>query len=360
MALDPDVIDKLLAEYKKPEDIIGENGLLKQLTKALLERAMTAELKDHLGYEKHDPAGHNSGNSRNGKTCKKLKGDFGEFELETPRDRNGTFEPKIVAKGQTRFTGFDEKILSMYARGMTVRDIQAHLKEIYAVDVSPALISSVTDAVVEEVRAWQTRPLDPIYPIVYLDALIVKIRDNGQVQNRAIYVAIAVTMDGHKEVLGLWTSANEGAKFWLQVLTDIQNRGVKDLFITCVDGLKGFPQAIETAYPKAQVQLCIVHLVRASLNYVSWKQRREMASDLRSIYTSVSAEEAAGNLNAFAGKWDLTHPAVSQIWKRNWNQIIPFFAFPAEIRKIIYTTNAVESLNMTLRYVSTCLRHLEA
>lgn len=351
MAFDPDLIDKLLAEYKKPEDIIGENGLLKQLTKALLERAMTAELKDHLGYEKHDPAGHNSGNSRNGKSSKRLKGNFGEFELETPRDRNGTFEPKIVGKGQTRFTGFDDKILSMYARGMSVRDIQAHLKEIYAVDVSPALISNVTDAVVEEVRAWQTRPLDPIYPVVYLDALVIKIRDNGQVQNRAIYVAIAITMDGHKEVLGLWTSANEGAKFWLQVLTDIQNRGVRDLFIACVDGLKGFPQAIETVYPKAQVQLCIVHLVRASLNYVSWKQRREMAGDLRSIYTSVSVQEATGNLETFAGKWDRTHPAVSQIWKRNWDQIIPFFAFPTEIRKIIYTTNAVESLNMTLRKV---------
>jgi putative transposase len=351
MGLDADLIDQLLKEYKKPEDIIGENGLLKQLTKALLERAMAAELKDHLGYGKYDPAGHNSGNSRNGKSSKKLKGDFGEFELETPRDRNGTFEPKIVGKGQTRFTGFDDKILSMYARGMSVRDIQAHLKEIYAVDVSPTLISNVTDAVVEEVRAWQMRPLEPIYPIVYLDALVVKIRENGQVQNRAIYVAIAVTMDGHKEVLGLWTSANEGAKFWLQVLTDIQNRGVRDLFITCVDGLKGFPQAIETVYPKAQVQLCIVHLVRASLNYVSWKQRREMATDLRSIYTSVNVQEAAGNLDAFAGKWDRTHPAVSQIWKRNWDQIIPFFAFPLEIRKIIYTTNAVESLNMTLRKV---------
>src|SRR3954454_5171202 len=349
MALDADLIAQLLKEYTKPEDIIGENGLLKQLTKALLERAMAAELKDHLGYEKHDPAGHNSGNSRNGKSSKKLKGDFGEFELETPRDRNGTFEPKIVGKGQTRFTGFDDKILSMYARGMSVRDIQAHLKEIYAVDVSPTLISNVTDAVVEEVRAWQTRTLDPIYPIVYLDALIVKIRDNGQVQNRAIYVAIAVTMDGHKEVLGLWTSANEGAKFWLQVLTDIQNRGVRDLFIACVDGLKGFPEAIETVYPQAQVQLCIVHLVRASLNYVTWTERKQVAQDLKAVYRAATAEEARRYLDEFAAKWDGKYPTIAALWRRNWERVIPFFSFPAEVRKIIYTTNAVESLNMSLR-----------
>lgn len=352
MALDSELIDRLLVDCKRPEQIIGENGLLKQLTKAILERAMQAELTDHLGYEKHDSAGYNSGNSRNGKSRKRVKGEFGEIEVETPRDRDGRFEPKILAKHQTRFTGFDEKILSMYARGMSTRDIQAHLEEMYGVEVSPTLISNVTEAVVDEVKAWQDRPLDALYPIVYMDALYVKIRDGKHVQNRAVYVAIGVNLEGGKEVLGLWVSANEGAKFWLQVLTEIRNRGVQDMFVTCVDGLKGFPEAIETVYPKTQVQLCIVHLVRASLNYVSWKQRRTAAADLRLIYTAATAEEAERQLEEFAAKWDRTHPTISQIWRRNWQRITPFFAFPAEIRKVIYTTNAVESLNMTLRKVT--------
>jgi putative transposase len=351
MAIDKELVDRLLADYKGPEQIVGENGLLKQLTKAVLERALEAEMTEHLGYEKHDPVGHGSGNARNGRGRKKLKGEFGEMELETPRDRNGSFEPQIVAKHQTRWTGFDDKIISMYARGMTTREIQGHLREIYGVEVSPTFISNVTDAVMEEVRAWQSRPLETIYPIVYLDALMVKMRDNGMVQNRAVYVAIGVKMDGNKEVLGLWTSANEGAKFWLQVLTEIRNRGVEDLFIVCVDGLKGFPEAIETVYPKAQVQLCIVHLVRASLNYVSWKQRKPVAADLRRIYTAATAEAAGQELEAFAAQWDATHPTISQIWRRNWARVIPFFAFPPEIRKVIYTTNAVESLNMTLRKI---------
>lgn len=349
MGIDPKLIDQLLADYKRPEDIVGENGLLKQLTKAVLERALAVELTEHLGYEKHDPVGYKSGNSRNGKSRKNLKGEFGEIELETPRDRNASFEPKIVAKGQTRFTGFDDKILSMYARGMTTREIQGHLEEIYGVEVSPTLISNVTDAVIDEVRSWQSRPLERLYPIVYLDALYVKIRDGAHVQNRAIHVAIGVTLEGNKEVLGLWATGNEGAKFWLQVLTDLRNRGVEDIFIACVDGLKGFPEAVEAVYPQAQVQLCIVHLVRASLNYVSWKQRREAAGDLRPVYGAATAEEAARNLEVFAAKWDATHPTISQIWRRNWQRVIPFFAFPAEIRKVIYTINAVESLNMTLR-----------
>jgi putative transposase len=331
MAIDPKLIDELLADYRKPEDIVGDNGLLKQLTKAILERALSAELTDHLGYEKHDPVGHNSGNSRNGKSRKKLSGDFGEIELETPRDRNGTFEPKIIEKGQTRFTGFDDKIISMYARGMSTRDIQAHLKEIYGVDVSAALVSNVTDAVIDEVRTWQNRPLDAIYPIVYLDALYVKMRDGVQVQNRAVYLAIGVTLEGNKEVLGMWTSANEGAKFWLQVLTELQHRGVKDVFIACVDGLKGFPEAVETVFPKAQVQLCIVHLVRASLNYVSWKQRKKVAADLRQIYTATTAVEPEVPLQEFSVTWDATHPTISQIWRRNWERVIPFFAFPDAI-----------------------------
>ncbi len=240
MGIDKDVLDKLLANYQKPEDIVGENGLLKQLTKALVERAMEAELTTHLGYEKHDPVGYGTGNSRNGKSKKRLKGDFGEVEIEVPRDRQASFEPQIVPKGETRFAGFDDKILAMYARGMTTREIQGHLQEIYGVEVSPTLISNVTDSVLEEVRTWQNRPLDPLYPIMYLDALVIKMRDNGQVQNRAVYVAIGITMEGQKEVLGLWTSANEGAKFWLQVLTELRNRGLQDIFITCVDGLKGF------------------------------------------------------------------------------------------------------------------------
>jgi putative transposase len=264
--IDPKLIDQLMAEYKKPEDIIGENGILKQLTKAVLERALQAEMTEHLGYEKHDPVGYNSGNSRNGKSQKKLKGEFGELELETPRDRNASFEPKIVAKGQTRFTGFDDKILSLYARGMTTREIQAHLQEIYGMEVSPMLISNVTEAVQDEVREWQNRPLEATYAIVYLDALYVRMRDNGHVQNRAVHVAIGVNLEGNKDVLGLWTSGHEGAKFWLQVLTELRNRGVEDIFIACGDGLKGFPAAIEAVYPRTQVQLCIVHLVRQSLN----------------------------------------------------------------------------------------------
>src|SRR6476646_4913093 len=248
MAIDVKLIHKLLADYKKPEDIIGENGLLKQLTKALLERAMQAEMTEHLGYEKHDLAGHNSGNSRNGLTTKTLKGDFGELPLETPRDRNGSYEPKIIGKNQTRFTGFDDKIISMYARGMSTREIQGHLEEIYKVEVSATLISNVTDEVIEEVKTWQSRPLDTVYPIVYLDALMVKIRETGQVRNKAIYVVIGVNLQGTKEVLGLWTGQAEGAKFWLQVLTELKNRGVADMFIACVDGLKGFPEAIESVY----------------------------------------------------------------------------------------------------------------
>jgi putative transposase len=279
----PEVIDELLKDYKKPEDILGENGLLKRFVKAVLERAMTAELTQHLGYEKHDPAGYNSGNSRNGTSRKTVSGEFGEMEVEVPRDRTSTFEPQILPKHQTRFTGFDDKIVSMYARGMSTREIEGHRKEIYGVEVSPALISQVTEAVIEEVKAWQNRALEAVYGVVYLDALYVKMRHDGRVENRAVYVALGVDLEGHKDVLGLWTSANEGAKFWLSVLTELKNRGVKDVLIVCVDGLKGFPQAIETVFPQAQVQLCIVHLVRASLNYVNWKERKQVAADLKPI-----------------------------------------------------------------------------
>jgi len=340
-------LDEWLKTRRTPEDV---NNLLKQLTKAVVERAMQGEMNAHLGYAKHDAAGANSGNSRNGVTRKKLKGNFGEVEIETPRDRNGEFEPQMVRKNQTRWTGFDEKILSMYARGMSTRDIQGHLEEMYQVEISPALISEVTDSVVEQVRAWQSRPLEPFYGVVFLDALYVKMRHEGRVENRAVYVALGIGLDGNKEVLGLWTSANEGAKFWLNVLTELRNRGVKDIYLVCVDGLKGFPQAIESIFPKAQVQLCIVHLVRASLNYVTWKDRKEAVKDLKPIYKAPTADEAERQLTEFEGKWH-KYPAIGRLWRENWDRVIPFFAFPEEVRKVVYTTNAVESLHMTLRKI---------
>jgi putative transposase len=347
----PELVDELLKGYQKPEDIVGENGLLKRLTKAVLERALNAELTHHLGYEKHDPAGRNSGNSRNGTSRKTVKGEFGEIVVETPRDRNATFEPQILGKHQTRFDGFDQQILSMYARGMTTRDIQGHLQQMYGVEVSPGLISEVTDAVLDEVRVWQSRPLEAIYGIVYLDALYVKMRHEGRVENRAVYVAIGVDLEGRKEVLGLWTNGSEGAKFWLSVLTELKNRGVKDVLIACVDGLKGFPQAIESVYPQARVQLCIVHMVRASLNYVNWKERKQVAADLKAIYRAASESQAAGELEEFVGKWGSKYQAIGKLWKEHWDRVTPLFEFPEEVRRIIYTTNAVESLHMSLRKV---------
>ena len=352
MATTDELLDILMKDYKKPEDLIGENGLLKQLTKRLLERAMQTELTEHLGYEKHAPTGKNSGNSRNGSYKKTISGDFGSLDITTPRDRNSTFEPVILPKGETRFTGFDDKIISMYARGMTTRDIQGHLQEIYGIDVSPTLISQVTDAISEEVLLWQNRPLDEVYPIVYLDAVRIKVRHDSRVINKAVYLAIGINMDGIKEVLGMWTSENEGAKFWLQVVTELKNRGVKEIFIACVDGLKGFPEAIEAVYPNTQIQLCIVHMVRHSLNYVSWKQRKEVAADLKAIYQAPTAEMAEKNLDVFAAKWDASHPTIARSWRNNWERIIPLFSYPTDIRKAIYTTNAIESLNMSLRKIT--------
>jgi putative transposase len=288
-AISGELIDELLKQGRQPEDI---QGLLKQFTKAVLERALQGELTEYLGYAKHDRTGQNSGNSRNGSTRKTLQGDFGELELETPRDRNGEFEPEIIKKHQTRWTGFDDKILSMYARGMTTREIQGHLEEMYQVEVSPSLISEVTDGIMEQARAWQNRPLESFYGVVFLDALYVKMRHEGRVENRAVYVALGITLEGKKDVLGLWTSAGEGAKFWLSVLTELRNRGVRDIYLVCVDGLKGFPQAIESIYPKAQVQLCIVHMVRASLNYVTWQDRKQVVAALKPVYRAATADEA--------------------------------------------------------------------
>ena len=343
-----DLLDELLANYQKPEDLIGENGLLKQLTKRLVERALDAEMTVHLGHERHAPVANASGNTRNGRSRKTLKGEFGELPIEVPRDREGSFEPQIVPKHQTRWTGFDEKVLSLYACGMTVREIQAHLQEMYGAEVSPSLISNVTDAVIDEVKLWQARPLDQVYPILYLDCIHVKVRD-GAVRAKAVYLAIGITLAGEKEVLGLWLSQNEGAKFWLQVVTELKNRGVQDIFVACVDGLKGFPEAIEAVFPATTVQLCIVHMVRHSLNYVSWKRRAEVAADLKRIYTSTTVEEAELRLGEFEAKWDADYPPIGQSWRRNWDRLIPFFDFPTEIRKVIYTTNAIESVNYSLR-----------
>lgn len=347
-----ELLDSLLSGYQKPEDLIGENGLLKQLTKALVERALEAEMTEHLGHAKHEAVTNSSGNARNGKSRKTLKGDFGELPIEIPRDRHGSFEPQIVAKHQTRWTGFDDKIISLYARGMTVREIQSHLEELYGAEVSPSLISSVTDAVADEVKAWQSRPLEAIYPIVYLDCIHVKVRDTGAVRVKAVYLAIGINLNGEKEVLGLWIAQTEGAKFWLQVVTELKNRGVQDIFIACVDGLKGFPEAIETVYPQAAVQLCIVHLVRNSLNYVGWKMRKQIAADLKRIYQSATVAEAEQRLAEFEAQWNGDYPSIAQIWRRNWSRIIPFFDYPPEIRRIIYTTNAIESVNMSLRKIT--------
>jgi putative transposase len=351
MPITPEVLDEILKDYEKPEDLLSENGLLQQLTKALVERALNGELTHHLGYEKHDSAGNNSGNSRNGTTQKILKGKRGQVEIEVPRDRNGEFEPQLVKKNQTRFDGLDEKIISLYARGMTISEIKGHLEEIYGVEVSPSLISNVTDAVLDEVRAWQSRPLDAVYPILYLDALKVKVKSQGRVVNKSIYLAFAVTLDGFKEVLGIWAADTEGAKFWMQVITELKNRGVQDIFIACVDGLKGFSEAIEAVFPETQVQLCIVHLVRHSMFYVSHRDRKEVASDLKLIYQSPTLEQADQELANFSRKWKETYPAVVRSWETNWSKIIPMFSFVPEIRRAIYTTNTIESLNMTLRKV---------
>jgi len=350
--LPTDLIDSLLADYKKPEDLIGEDGLLKQLTKALVERALQAEMAEHLGHDKHESVINATGNTRNGKSRKTLKGEFGELPIEIPRDREGSFEPRIISKHQTRWAGFDDKILSLYARGMTVREIQQHLTEIYGTEVSPTLISTVTDGVMDEVKQWQSRPLDAVYPVVYLDCIHAKVRDAGSVRAKAIYLAIGINMEGHKEILGLWIAQTEGAKFWLNVVTELKNRGVQDIFIACVDGLKGFPEAIETVYPHAIVQLCIVHMVRNSLNYVGWNKRKEVAADLRLVYSAATIDEAEQALADFEDKWNNAYPPIALSWRNNWQRIIPFFDYPPEIRRIIYTTNAIESVNMSLRKVS--------
>jgi putative transposase len=352
MTIRPELLDELLQHYSKPEDLTGENGLLKQLTKALVERALNAEMDVHLDDPKYKTDGKAKRDRRNGHSQKTLKGEFGEAVIDIPRDRNGEFEPIIIKKGQTRFDGFDSKILSLYGRGMTTRDIQAQLEEMYGVEVSATLISQVTDAVLDEVKAWQSRSLSAVYPLVWLDAIIVKVRENGKVVNKAIHLVLAVNLRGEKELLGLWVGQNEGAKFWMNVLTDLKNRGVQDLFITCVDGLTGFPEAIVAVFPQALVQLCMVHMVRNSVAFVSYKDRKTVCADLKAIYTAATEDEAELNLELFAEKWDVQYPSISRSWRNHWVNIIPMFSFPPEIRKVMYTTNAIESVNMCLRKVT--------
>ena len=352
MTIRRELIDELLKDYETPQDILGEGGLLKELTKAVIERCLETELDTHLGYPKHGRKGNVNRNMRNGHSQKTLKGEQGHVDIEVPRDRQGTFEPQLVKKGQTRFEGFDDKILALYARGMTTRDIQAQLQELYGVEVSPALISDVTESVMDEVRQWQSRPLEPVYPIVYVDCLVVHVREHQRVINKALYLVLAVDLNGHKELLGMWLAQTEGAKFWLQVLTELQNRGVKDIFIACVDGLTGLPEAIETAYPQTRVQLCMVHLMRNSLRYVSYKHMKAVATDLKAIYSAATEADAEFNLELFAEKWDGFYPNISKSWRAHWSRVIPLFAFPEDIRKVIYTTNAIESVNMTLRKVT--------
>lgn len=346
-----EILDELLSDYEKPEDLLGEEGIFNELKKRLLERVLDGELTNHLGYGKHKIRPEGQHNARNGRSTKRLKTDEGELELSIPRDRESSFEPMLIEKGTRRFRGFDESILHLYATGMTVRDIQDHLKTIYKTDVSPSLISAVTEEVLEEVTAWQGRPLEAVYPIVYFDALVARVRENGTVVKKAVYLALGVNLEGQKEVLGIWVGASEGAKFWLSILTELKNRGLEDIFIACVDGLKGFPEAIEAVYAQTKVQLCIVHMVRNSLKYVSWKQRKEVAGDLKTIYRATTEELAAAALDGFESKWGEHFPLIVKSWRENWVNLRTIFEYPPDIRRIIYTTNAIESLNHSLRKV---------
>ena len=351
----PDNLDELIEELTKTataEELLGDSGLFKELKKRLIETALDAEMTEHLGYEKHSSDGRGTGNSRNGKTSKRIIAASGEMEIEVPRDRQGDFEPQLVRKRQVRLKGFDEKVLSLYARGMTNRELQDHLEEIYEVTVSPGLISRVTDAVLDEVKAWQNRSLDAVYPIVYLDAIHLKIRTDGRVQNRAVYVALGIDLTGKKDLLGLWIGESEGAKFWLNVLTELNGRGIQDILIAAVDGLTGFPDAIASVFPKTEVQLCIVHMVRNSLRYVSWKDRKAVASDLKKIYSAATVEAAEQALDAFEEKWNEQYPMAAKSWRERWENVIPLFGYPEPIRKVIYTTNAIESINAQLRKVT--------
>ncbi len=344
--IDKDLLEKLTSQVRTQDDLAE---LSRQLLKHSVERVMAVELEEHLGYSKHDIEGHNSGNSRNGYSKKTIKGDFGELEVKTPRDRNAEFSPQLIAKGKTRINRLDKQILALYSRGMTTRDIADALQEMYGADVSHSLISKVTDAIQEDVHTWQNRPLESLYPILYLDGLVVKVHQDKRVIKKTVYVALGVNTEGQKELLGLWLAETEGAKFWLSVLTELQTRGVEDVFIACVDGLTGFPDAINTVYPHAQVQLCIVHQVRNSLKYVSYKDRKAVAADLKKIYQSPTVDEAERELEAFELAWSEKFPCIGRSWRANWDNLITLFDYPDDIRRAIYTTNAIESLNSVIR-----------
>lgn len=351
-----DAIEKFLdgINFKnlKAKEITGENGLLKLLTKRVIEKAMNAEMDDHLGYPKHKNRNRSTNNSRNGNSKKTLTTDIGNVDINIPRDRLSDFNPKIVKKHQRRFEGFDDKIISMYGRGMTVRDIRSHLEDIYGVDVSPDLITDVTDAIINDAKEWLNRPLDNIYPIVYFDGIVVKGRTDRKSTNKTVYLAIGINMQGRKEVLGLWIGENEGAKFWMGIISELNNRGLKDILIACIDGLKGFPDAIQAVFSETKIQLCIVHMIRNSTKFVSYKDRKEICNDLKRIYTASTEQEGIDNLEWFGDKWNKKYPMIYKSWKNNWENLNEFFAYPPEIRKVIYTTNAIESLNYSLRKVT--------
>lgn len=337
--------NELAKNLKTPEDLNQFDRLLKKIS---VEAALNAEMTHHLGYEKNQPK--TGMNSRNGYSAKTVLTTDGPLELLTPRDRDGTFEPQLVKKNQTRITGMDSQILALYARGMTTREITAAFKEMYDADVSPALISKVTDAVIEQVVEWQNRPLDTVYPIVYLDCIVLKVRQDSRVINKSVFLALGINLEGQKELLGMWLAETEGAKFWLNVLTELKNRGLNDILIACVDGLKGFPDAINAVYPDAQIQLCIVHMVRNSLRFVAWKDYKAVTRDLKLVYRAATEEAAQRALDAFGEAWDQRYPQISRSWQANWHNLATFFAYPVEIRKAIYTTNAIESLNSVIRH----------
>jgi transposase-like protein len=349
MAITKEVLDELLKEYKGPDDFYGPEGLIKQLSKALIERAMQAELTEQIGYEKNGAGEKATANRRNGKSSKTLRTDQGPMEIEVPRDRDGQFEPQIIQKHQREWRGFDQKILAMYSHGMSTQGIQATIKDIYNVDISAELVSRVTDEVKGLVEEWRNRPLEPLYPVVFFDALRVNIREEGHVSKKAVYLALAIRLDGQKEVLGMWIERNEGSKFWMGILNELKNRGVQDILIAAVDGLSGFPDAVTAVFPKTEVQLCIVHMVRNSVKYVPYKDRKAVTTDLKGIYLAPCADGAEAALESFAKKWDGKYPAISKSWRNRWNEVIPYMKFSPEIRKAIYTTNAVESVNYTLQ-----------
>lgn len=352
MAISEEVLQELLKDYKEPKDLLGETGILKELTKALVESALGAELTEHLGYEKHSTGEKAEKNRRNGSSKKTLRSNYGPVEIDVPRDRETSFEPKLVAKHKREIPGFSDKILSMYARGMTNREITEHLKEIYGTEVSPQFITTVTDGVIEHLEVWRNRELDAVYPIVFFDAIVVKIRENGHVGNRSIHLALGINLEGKKELLGLWIAENEGAKYWQGIMTELSNRGVTDILIAAVDGLTGFGDAIHTVFPKTEVQLCIVHVVRSSLRFVPHKDRRVVAADLKTIYTAPTEEAALVSLDTFSQTWDEKYPMISKSWEARWTEIAPFLSYPQEIRRVMYTTNAIESVNSSLRKVT--------